>query len=727
LAGHGDTTAPSRADSGKLSFAVDSALLTELGEQLVARKSVALAELIKNAYDADATRVVVTLAEVTRPGGSVTVQDNGTGMSFASVEKDWMRIATTTKQRRPSSPRFRRPVTGSKGIGRFAVRKLAEYLRMTTRARVNGAVEETVVEIDWPLFAPGTELVDVRTSYERRELAPNVQTGTTLEMIRARDIWDTDDVLEVRQDLQTLTSPFSSSVVDPEGGTGARFDVILKAPEFEDLEGSLTETFLSAAVARVRGRVMDDGTPKYDLHLRGSDSPIDLTPPDNSFADLRGAHFEVHYFKYDRGALAGTGVTVSGARGIGERSGGVKIYLDGFRVFPYGDPGDDWLDLDADRGRRLTGVDPILKATVGTIPPRAMLQLPGNNNLFGAVFVTRAKHPEIKPTINRSGLTANDAFADLKRLVRLGIDWMVVERARQDASQRKRREGSQVDRESLLGSVSRLTAGIRRDLTKAAPDLLMRFDDATEALVDEIRKYDVAQQEKTAALRVLASAGTVVVVFVHQMRAALDGLRRIVRDLKQGEASPSDVQDRLADWTDMLDAQASELGLMLGPSARRSERALAISPVVEQVIGTFQGYASDNGIQLTNSVPSGLRTPPIREAEMHSLLLNAVTNSLKAVKGEGVRRVDVTAERRNGMLVLAVRDTGHGLNRRDRERVFLPFQTTSSPDPVLGIGTGLGLTIVRDIVETHNGSAAFVDAEPPWITRLEISLPVGIS
>ena len=83
----------SNPTSGKITFSVDSSLLFQLGEQLVAKSSVALAELVKNAYDADATEVTVILENVGRPGGTILIEDNGHGMLFEDVESSWMRYA----------------------------------------------------------------------------------------------------------------------------------------------------------------------------------------------------------------------------------------------------------------------------------------------------------------------------------------------------------------------------------------------------------------------------------------------------------------------------------------------------------------------------------------------------------------------------------------------------------------------------------------------------------
>jgi HSP90 family molecular chaperone len=123
----------------------------ELGERLVTKNYVALSELIKNAYDADATEVTICFVGSNaggKPGNKAEIQiiDNGHGMSFQDLQDFWMRVATANKQKTTKSPRFGRPKTGSKGIGRFATQRLAEELVVNTTARVDGKrVESTEV------------------------------------------------------------------------------------------------------------------------------------------------------------------------------------------------------------------------------------------------------------------------------------------------------------------------------------------------------------------------------------------------------------------------------------------------------------------------------------------------------------------------------------------------------------------------------------------------------
>src|SRR5437870_8422861 len=117
-------------------FTVDTHLFRELGELLVGRNSTALIELIKNAYDADATEALVygeRLNDIKR--AVIKISDDGVGMSRDDFERGFLRIASRVKdvgERR--SAKFHRRYTGAKGIGRLAAHKLARAVEISSSA-----------------------------------------------------------------------------------------------------------------------------------------------------------------------------------------------------------------------------------------------------------------------------------------------------------------------------------------------------------------------------------------------------------------------------------------------------------------------------------------------------------------------------------------------------------------------------------------------------------------
>ena len=183
---------------------MDAALLVELGERLVARRSVALAELIKNAYDADATLVMVSFQNVTGKRGEIVVSDDGSGMTLETMKNAWMRIATTDASVNSRSKRFGRQKTGAKGVGRFACRRLASGLSLVSTSRGPEGLERIRATFDWRSFKPGLDLSDVKINVTRELLDEEVPTGTILRFNDLADTWAASDIAEIQRELSRI-------------------------------------------------------------------------------------------------------------------------------------------------------------------------------------------------------------------------------------------------------------------------------------------------------------------------------------------------------------------------------------------------------------------------------------------------------------------------------------------------------------------------------------------
>ena len=166
-------------DEGNLQFSVESRILRELGERLVKQPEVAVIELIKNTYDADATSCDV---DASRPD-MLTVADDGHGMTLTQFQQNWMRVGTSAKAARSESRNFKRAITGEKGIGRFAVRFLGERLRIISIAvDEDGEKTRLSAEFDWPKLDDFADLNRANIPYQLSRAAPDESTGTRLEI-----------------------------------------------------------------------------------------------------------------------------------------------------------------------------------------------------------------------------------------------------------------------------------------------------------------------------------------------------------------------------------------------------------------------------------------------------------------------------------------------------------------------------------------------------------------
>ena len=152
----------SKYDKDNIRFSVDAGVIDRLGSELVARQETAVSELIKNAYDADATHVKLIFKNTSSVGGRLYISDNGSGMSRDELINGFMRIASTSKIHNKYSSKFKRNRAGQKGIGRFAVQRLGQKLIIRTQSNESDIALE--LSIDWKDYQNDTDLFSISNS-----------------------------------------------------------------------------------------------------------------------------------------------------------------------------------------------------------------------------------------------------------------------------------------------------------------------------------------------------------------------------------------------------------------------------------------------------------------------------------------------------------------------------------------------------------------------------------
>src|SRR5713101_4966946 len=101
-----------KGDKEKVRFTVDAGLINRLGLELVSKQETAVAELVKNAYDADAILVDLIFKGTSQTGGTLEIIDNGVGMNRGQIIDGFMRLSTQEKIANPLSEKYQRPRAG---------------------------------------------------------------------------------------------------------------------------------------------------------------------------------------------------------------------------------------------------------------------------------------------------------------------------------------------------------------------------------------------------------------------------------------------------------------------------------------------------------------------------------------------------------------------------------------------------------------------------------------
>ncbi len=735
-----------KPEEPSLKFSVDSSLLFQLGERLVAKPSIALAELVKNAYDADATKVTVSFEAIGKPGGTIVIEDDGHGMIFEEVQSSWMRIATTEKRRVPVSRVYKRPLTGAKGVGRFAARRLgAKLILQSIAERPDGSKESVIADFDWKDFAEGTDLEQVKIKYSRQPITPETKTGVALFIEQARDAWTEDDLNELRRDLLSLQNPFPDLAVKavparrlksekPPEDPGFTFEMsVSESGGLDKLSGGLGEAFLNTAFARLNGEVDKKGVAHYDIKILKTGETDTLLDNSHNYKGLENARLRVYIMIYKEEYFKGSDFGLRDAQTKGRQEGGVRIYLDGFRVFPYGEAGDDWLQLDEYAAKNLdlaTEISPPEQVieTRKELHGRPFLLVPKNNQVFGVVSISQSLHENIEINVTRDRLIETEAVKRLRLFAQNGIYWAGLKYAAHSAEQRAKKKKETVksvaeiitDAKTAVEAVTEIPEEQRQTIVWNLNEAIARAEEEEQSHIGEI-----------SMLRILASAGTTITLMNHQLRALNGAVLRSEHDLMRLRSEvPKKLGGRfhgivsqISEWRETMELLTSQLGFLLAPDARQRRRHHVLYEVVEDVRKPMIFYMKKFGVTFYNRVPRTLRTPAIYRSELYSVLMNLLSNALKAVHGQPEREVIVEAEKRGRKVYIRMSDTGVGLTPERWEISFKPFVTTSAPNPILGIGTGLGLKVVRDILDLYDGAAHFVQPNPPYKTTIEISIP----
>jgi signal transduction histidine kinase len=712
-------------------FTIASELLRELGERLVGRPHIALAELVKNAYDADATTVTIRVDE-----DLLEVRDDGHGMDQKDIEQRWLRIGSPHKRTQEVSEEQQRPLTGSKGVGRLAVQFLGRELELVTRRR-NG--KEATVTIDWDeAIEQAEELTEVQVELkvsDRPKVFAANERGTIVRIRRLAHAWTTDEVNELAREVWTLQPP------RPTGEDDSGFRIELVSP-YEDVQEEFDRQMnavLTLWEARIVGKIVRKGTNRHparvSLALEYKDGPrfAEEYGPQRVRTEsgemsgeplaawLGAVEFEILVFDFRRRQKHG--IRVGAAREYLSEHGGVHIYDRSFHL-PYYGPSEDWLGIEADHAHRLKRSKLLPKEMH---VERALNDLPTTTRIFGTVKIDTARERQLAVAagavtaetlaiqISRDRLVDNRAFEALRSVVRWALDYYAF-RTRQRNAKRELAEGGT---ERLTEPVARALEIIDDHEDELPSKLYVRLRSTVESLTTVAEQKERSLEARTNLLAVLASAGISALALDHEMNRQLAALEIAAKAFASaGRQDARHFADRVLATVNHIRNLRGSFGYVASAPNRERVRRLKARAVLEDVVENSLVFLRGVDIEHDDLAPD-LRLPAGTYAEWFALFQNLLTNAVNAMLDADEKRLVVRSARRRGWEVVDVLDTGVGVDVETSEELFEPFErrleiSADRRELVVG-GTGLGLTIVRTIAETRGFRVRFVD--PPADAR----------
>lgn len=714
-------------DSTRVNFTVDPALLQELGERLVGKPHIALAELVKNSYDADATTVTI---RVFPDPGYIEVEDDGHGMTEREFRDYWMRIGSTHKRKSETSRKLKRALTGSKGVGRLSVQFLGARVTVNTRA---SSEEELKAVVDWRQAVRVNELTEA-AAWQWTAKEPVIAfRGTRIRIDQLRHAWTKDEIEELAAEIWSLRPPFR---------TGAFKDSTALNIEFESEQTELKEAFeermrkiLEIYYAQIDGEYKiikkKDGTTvgrlTVGVEFRDGDfyrERYDFTDPPS----LHQASFRILVYHLERRQRYS--IKVKEAREYIETHGGVRVYDGGFQLPYYGSKDADWLEIESDHSRRGT--------TSKLLPDdlkqeRAMNWLPTNRRLIGAVQVNTGLEQELaneKPAdpnhvltiqITRDRLIHNKAYEDLKKAVRWAIDYYATREALRQYEE-KRKKPTKDPLETSSKEIEEILDDYRGKIPpKVAAAITAKARDIVQAAEEEHDRVEA----HLGLLGALATAGMAAVAQEHEFKRQIFELERIADELEAGKIqNAKKMAARIREWTERAEAIRGLFDPLSSEENRKTRANLRIKPVLRQVSEQVAPFLYGVEFEFADTLDEA-RFPSGRYIEWSAILQNVLYNAYNAMIDMTDRKIRIRMKSRGKSRSLHIEDTGTGVNLKKANELFQPFVRRSKVSPdrrAAGIGgSGLGLTIVRMIAENLDCEVGFGEPGEGYSTSFELS------
>lgn len=705
-------------------------LLTMLGEQLIKNERIALIELIKNSYDADADWVKISFCNFgenfsINSNSKIIIEDSGLGMSEETIIKHWLNPATPEKMNRkkikPTTPKGR-IIQGEKGIGRFAILKLGRTIRVISRAK--GESNEHILMYDLSkyddefLTEDGKEkelfIEDIAISFESRpplcfiprDINHGIRKivtpphGTRIEISDLKGSWSNKKIESVYRDVNRLQSIFVDKDVLKENKND--FNVLiykdkelLKLHEkyLEELDFLLKEK----SVLRIENGIYNEEKKQFEFLLNGQHTILKLSSPEITGLKVFRDYFQIRegknvetecgpfrfgFFVFDFSAQAQPKFQLDKKDKETIRDHRIYLYRDGIRVYPYGEPDDDWLNIDIYRG---------------TISAGHFLS---NDQVVGYVKISQKDNPRLKDKTNREGLieegNATDDFISLLKVLLAYIRQKPYAKYRLELTNKKEHDifrKGQVEKEfNLIKQAVTNQPQIRSLVAKAEMEYKAE------------RSYLVRRAETTEEL---AGVGLSVETASHDIMAIMSKtvslLDNLIKDtlITEGKLDIDALQQELQALRGMItfiESQLKDIQLLFR-STKQRRRSIKILEIVEKVERIYRRLLKKENISLTIDVIGPPLVAKTTDAVLLQLLLNLFDNAvywLQQVSSNN-KTIIIVLDGENAQLVFA--DNGPGISKGDIPYIFEPFYSGKGEE-----GRGLGLYIARQLLERNDYS-----------------------
>ena len=725
-------------------------LLTMLGEQLIKNEQIALAELIKNSYDADAEWVKVRFVdfgfdekkkEIFKTKDSkIIIEDNGCGMSMDVIEDCWMNPATPNKKTRENeeiktTPKKHRIIQGEKGIGRFAILKLGRDIRITTRPEGQNTeyvinynlsqydddfltkkeegkdeVIEQKIYID-DISIPVSEqkpivLVDRKVIVNNSVFESRNDHGTVIEISNLKGEWSFEKIKKVNAESQKLESIFEKIFSEKkkedlfEIGFECNSDRLLYSDETIKELSSLLE---NSAVLKITNGLYSEKEGRFTYKI--NNVPYALSLKDSQISGLsvfkeRFAEknlfdeteirnttcgdFKFNFFVFDFAADKESAYYLDKKDKETIKEHRIYLYRDHIRVAPYGDPDNDWLEIDKKRGVGRAG------------------DYLSNDQVVGFVDISKQGNPRLKDKTNREGLIEEgNATRDFIVLLHSFLLFIRQHAYRQYQEIVKQQKEQQISKLKVVDNqFLRLKESIGEN-TKA----ILAYNDLYKSYQIEKKFY----QNRLDNTEDLAAVGLSVETASHDMSMMLtkgvDAIDNLIKDIDGGVLTDEQVENELHSIRGMFSFvkdQMRDIQLMF-KSSKQKRRPIRFEDLLGKVEKIYKRTLNREHIEYSLIKTGSPIVAKCTDAVILQLLINLFDNAVYWLGTPDIveKKITITLDGEKQQVIFS--DNGPGIRDDDKPFIFEAFYSGKED------GRGLGLYIARQLLQRMGYSISLAE------------------
>lgn len=771
--------------SKKVNFKVSARTARLIGRENVSNAESALIELVKNAYDADSENCIIYFDNKNQlhvmddgHGMSDTIIENyWMTIGTNNKERDYIssklgRIKSGEKgigrfaldRLGQTCSMLTKPLESKNGFIWIADWKDFESDKFDTVEQIEADLD--TVEIQLPLAANDI-FKTTKTSAQTIIKELSFKSGTFISVDDLRDAWRTNDLERLYKSLSTLIPPkeqttfdiylFSEKHPDKFGKIETSpcddYDYKVIAEVSQDNKAAITITRNEFDLDRIDPdlfkreamkefpfdkETLSNKTFKYEKTLSQLMPGFKQGAEESAIEDIGGFTFTFYFMKKGIGSeekekYFHKDISAKLRNDWLSEHVGIKIFRDNFRVRPYGEPNSssmDWLGLGPRYGSNPAGV-----ARKGQYKAR-------EHNLSGIVDISRVNNPFLKDLSSRTGIHENRTFDLFKQLLisiigefeydrsYIASEMDALHRAKSPKEERAKRVQEITKRSKKNNKESN-----EKDTTKDIEVLLQHAEDLKE------ERDELLNEQKI--LRVLASSGSMLATFGHEVHAMQNIINDRAATLKSlinpylDEAEANNIPRAFnpyayIDQTEETDNKLlhwMKFALSGIRKDKRNRRKISLKKYFADFKSLWKLFLEDRQINLDiRPVSEDIKLRGF-EAELDALFNNLIINSVevfsKKIKFDE-RQITFLITSKDKEIHISYEDTGTGLSSDidDPNKIFnLYFSTKRNPNTGQTIGTGIGMYLVKSIVDDYGGSINFGKAKTGF--SLNIKLPAS--